>query len=37
MRRPLRLGSELGALLERVAANQGLEPGIHPGYPLQSP
>ena len=23
---------QLGALLERVAANQGLEPGIHPGY-----
>jgi len=22
----------LAALLERVAANQGLEPGIHPGY-----
>jgi DNA-binding MarR family transcriptional regulator len=23
---------QLGELLERVAANQGLEPGIHPGY-----
>ena len=25
---------QLGALLQRVAANQGLEPGIHPGYRL---
>jgi DNA-binding MarR family transcriptional regulator len=25
---------QLGALLERVAANQGLTPGIHPGYRL---
>ena len=25
---------QLGALLERVAANQGLQPGIHPGYRL---
>ena len=25
---------QLGALLERVAANQGLKPGIHPGYRL---
>jgi DNA-binding MarR family transcriptional regulator len=23
---------QLGALLERVAANQGLSPGVHPGY-----
>jgi len=27
---------QLGALLQRVAANQGLEPGIHPGYRLMS-
>ncbi len=25
---------QLGALLEKVAANQGLEPGIHPGHRL---
>jgi DNA-binding MarR family transcriptional regulator len=25
---------QLAALLQRVAANQGLEPGIHPGYRL---
>ena len=25
---------QLGDLLERVAANQGLQPGIHPGYRL---
>jgi hypothetical protein len=34
MTRPSRLGSEFGSLLERDPSDDGLQPGIHPGYGL---